>query len=200
MLTQTSLIHVDQSLFLMVVELFAFVLTSFLLEAATLNMTLLLMSESNTLESSWCLLPTLLCSWLLSAISMSTLSLLELDLTTATSYLVSSQWMWSVGINETNTTLLHVLFSSDHEGTLRLLEDGTAWFHIPSSVVFMLTSTSRDVIHSFASSTLQLKLDSVPGRSNSVYICSKFVGTLQANCTELCGSYHGVMSMTLVST
>jgi cytochrome c oxidase subunit 2 len=82
-------------------------------------------------------------------------------------------------------------------GDLRLLtvHSGVA---IASSVVYRVQLGSSDVIHSFALPALGIKADVLPGRINSVILVCLNSGLLLGQCSELCGSYHGFMPLTLV--
>jgi len=82
-------------------------------------------------------------------------------------------------------------------GDLRLLtvHSGVA---IASSVVYRVQLGSSDVIHSFALPALGIKSDVLPGRINSVVLVCLNSGLLLGQCSELCGSYHGFMPLTLI--
>lgn len=82
-------------------------------------------------------------------------------------------------------------------GDLRLLtvHSGTA---LASSVVYRVQLGSSDVIHSFALPALGIKADVLPGRINSVIMNCLTSGLLLGQCSELCGSFHGFMPLTLI--
>lgn len=52
---------------------------------------------------------------------------------------------------------------------------------------------SPDVIHSFWIPGFLMKMDVVPGRTNSFQVTPTEVGTFKGKCTELCGTYHSRM-------
>lgn len=54
-------------------------------------------------------------------------------------------------------------------------------------------NTSVDVIHAICIPGLKLKIDSIPGKNNCLYIYSNFIGIFRGQCSELCGSLHGFM-------
>ena len=71
----------------------------------------------------------------------------------------------------------------------RLLEVNNALV-IPVGVVVQLLVTSEDVLHSWALPRLGLKIDSIPGRVNSLLINCFHSGVYYGQCSEICGAYH----------
>lgn len=52
---------------------------------------------------------------------------------------------------------------------------------------------SPDVIHGFWIPGFLMKMDVVPGRTNSFQVTPTEIGTFKGKCTELCGTYHSRM-------
>lgn len=57
--------------------------------------------------------------------------------------------------------------------------------------------TSTDVIHAFALPTLGLKVDALPGRINQLFTNPSRVGLYYGQCSEICGSNHSFMPISL---
>ncbi|VDM05593.1 unnamed protein product [Schistocephalus solidus] len=64
-------------------------------------------------------------------------------------------------------------------------------------VVYRLLVTSEDVIHSFSVPSLQIKMDAIPGRINSVFFVPDRYGSFVGYCSELCGVGHGYMPIVI---
>ncbi|MEM6856664.1 MAG: cytochrome c oxidase subunit II [Pseudomonadota bacterium] len=60
-----------------------------------------------------------------------------------------------------------------------------------------MQTTGADVIHSFAIPSLWFKQDAIPGRLNEKLIDGIPEGVYYGNCTELCGTLHGYMPVTI---
>jgi heme/copper-type cytochrome/quinol oxidase subunit 2 len=65
-------------------------------------------------------------------------------------------------------------------------------------VRFMVTAA--DVIHSFASPSLGLKIDAYPGRLNQASLLINRPGTFYGMCSEICGILHSSMPIVIQST
>ena len=64
---------------------------------------------------------------------------------------------------------------------------------LPVNTSIRILTTSNDVIHNFAIPSLGLKMDTIPGRLNSVGLVINRDSVFYGNCSELCGAYHGFM-------
>jgi len=56
-----------------------------------------------------------------------------------------------------------------------------------------IITTSADVIHSWAVPSLGVKMDSVPGRLNTIIFNSRKNGVMYGQCSEICGANHSFM-------
>lgn len=105
--------------------------------------------------------------------------------------IVGHQWYWEVsqevfkgvrwGMEQFDSLMTDFISSVDKP---IILERGKT---------YQLLVTSADVIHSFSSVGMGVKIDACPGRVNSVSIRSKEVGCFVGYCTELCGAGHAYM-------
>ena len=166
--------------------------------------------EDTRLEFGWTLLPMAV----LVAIGLPSLSLLygleevagDADLVIR---LVGRQWYWvyqypnfgvdpaalATGALETEAQLRDPLAEGYGRPGLRQLD--SAPLVLPVAVAVEFLTASEDVIHSFALPSAGLKLDAVPGRLNQTTALFLYGGIYYGQCSELCGSGHGFMPLTV---
>ena len=65
--------------------------------------------------------------------------------------------------------------------------------HVPHDQVIHLQLEATDVLHSFFVPAFRLKQDVVPGRSIPAWFNATTDGTYEIDCSQLCGTSHGVM-------
>ena len=65
--------------------------------------------------------------------------------------------------------------------------------YIPVGETIRITTTARDVIHSFALPNFAVKIDAIPGRFNETWIKADKPGTYYGQCSEICGIRHAYM-------
>jgi cytochrome c oxidase subunit 2 len=66
------------------------------------------------------------------------------------------------------------------------------------NMLLRILLTRRDVLHSLGIPSLGIKLDSAPGRLNSVIVESKRAGLFTGSCYELCGRGHRAMPIFII--
>lgn len=106
---------------------------------------------------------------------------------------IGHQWYWEFCY--ANSTC----FNSSYDATTNTVSGGALWAH-PGSVV-QINVTGADVIHSFNIPGLGVRIDAIPGRINEYQFTVPNVapGTQYLiQCTEFCGTYHGIMRSFLV--
>jgi cytochrome c oxidase subunit 2 len=116
---------------------------------------------------------------------------------------VGHQWFWQF-CYPSNGTCFNVTYTPPPAGTSNSLgsESGGAMWVSPGSVV-QINVTATDVVHSFNIPALGVRLDAIPGRTNSIAFTIPQVaaGTVYIiQCTEFCGTFHGSMRAFLVVT
>lgn len=72
------------------------------------------------------------------------------------------------------------------------IETTTLAIPVHRAVVFNVTSL--DVTHSFWAYQLGVKIDAVPGTTNTAGTTANHTGVFDIRCAELCGLWHGAMS------
>lgn len=71
--------------------------------------------------------------------------------------------------------------------------------HIPVGERVDVRLTSADVIHSFWVPELQVKIDQIPGRENSLWLQADKPGRYRGQCAEYCGLQHANMIFTVIA-
>jgi cytochrome c oxidase subunit 2 len=71
--------------------------------------------------------------------------------------------------------------------------------HIPVNTPVYLQLTSADVIHSFWVPKLGVKLDMLPGRSNTLRLEASEAGIYRGQCAEYCGLGHAHMQFSVIA-
>jgi cytochrome c oxidase subunit 2 len=109
---------------------------------------------------------------------------------------IGHQWYWQF-CYPTNGTC----FDATYDANTGAVTGGNLWA-APGTVV-QVNVTSTDVVHSFNVPGLGVRLDAIPGRVNSIAFTVPDVaaGTeYLIQCTEFCGTFHGIMRAYLVVT
>jgi len=109
---------------------------------------------------------------------------------------IGHQWFWEFCYPQKGTCANVTYNPSNNSAT------GGAFWVRPGTIV-QVNVTSDDVIHSFNIPNLGVRIDAIPGRMNTFAfaIPSVSVGTTYLiQCTEFCGTYHGVMRAFVVVT
>ncbi len=150
----------------------------------------------NKLEVAW----TLVVVGLLAGVAAySTVLVYHLDALPAhpTEYVevIGHQWYWE--FKYTNGTDVN----STYDAATNSVSGGALWAR-PGAVV-QINVTSADVIHSFNIPQLGVRIDAIPGRMNhfAFTVPNAAAGSeYLIQCTEFCGTYHGIMRSFLVLT
>jgi cytochrome c oxidase subunit II len=93
---------------------------------------------------------------------------------------IGQQWSWT--FNYVDEDVYDIGTTTDMP-TLYLPVDQTVRFEL----------NSPDVIHSFWVPQFYMKMDVVPGRTNSFHVTPNQEGTFAGKCAEFCGAYHSRM-------
>jgi len=122
---------------------------------------------------------------------------------------VAHQWYWSYEYTDffskpkSDRFLAEISFDSYLvssadliEGSLRLLEVDRR-IVMPANTHIRLLICSGDVLHSWAVPATGVKLDACPGRISEVNIFLKRPGVYYGQCSEICGTNHGLMPIVI---
>lgn len=155
------------------------------------------------LEFIWTILPSII----LAVLAIPSFTLLYLQDTVShpvfTIKAIGNQWYWTYESNDFPWEPRKFAFDSYmiHEselerGELRLLEVDN-FLVLPSKMEIRLLVTSRDVLHSFALPSVNVKIDAIPGRLNQFPLIFDLPGNYYGQCSELCGPNHGFMPINI---
>lgn len=143
--------------------------------------------EAQTLETVWTIVPAILLIWL-ALPSLRLLYLLdEQSRAAVTLKSIGHQWYWRYEIP--NNRFDSYISSS-------LLEVDNRVF-TPFNLNTLVITTSADVLHAFTVPSAGLKIDSVPGRLNSINIYLNIPGVYYGQCSEICGANHSFMPIVI---
>ena len=152
-------------------------------------------THNTPLEIAWTILPVLIL--FLIAIPSFKLLFLELDVPKPdlTIKATGKQWFWSYNYPDNGNFEFDSLMIQDKDlkpGQPRLLAVDNEMV-VPINKVIHVLVTGADVIHSFAVTSLGIRIDAVPGRLNDTWFKAITTGTFYGQCSELCGKDHAFM-------
>ncbi|YP_010042633.1 cytochrome c oxidase subunit II (mitochondrion) [Aphidius gifuensis] len=116
--------------------------------------------------------------------------------------ILGHQWYWSYEYVDFKNLLFDSFMIQDNFidlGNYRLLEVDNHLI-IPYNMNIRFLVSSVDVIHSWAISSLGIKVDATPGRVNQIMSNLNRVGIFYGQCSEICGLNHSFMPIVLEST
>jgi cytochrome c oxidase subunit 2 len=156
-------------------------------------------SHNATIEVLWTVVPVLI----LVMIAIPSFRLLyaqnsfpKADLTIKA---IGHQWYWSYEYPDQGNLTFDSYLVEDSDlkpGQPRLLTVDNEVVVPVHKVVYILT-TGSDVIHSWTIPAFGVKMDAIPGRVNSTWFVAEKTGVYHGQCSELCGSRHAYMPITV---
>nr|WMQ72177.1 cytochrome oxidase subunit II [Okanagana arctostaphylae] len=165
------------------------------------NMIDRLLLEGQLIEFFWTLLPAMT----LIFIALPSLRLLylldEVNNPSLTIKIIGHQWYWSYEYSDfLNVEFDSYMKSMDNlnKSEFRLIEVDNRMI-LPFNTQIRLMITSTDVLHSWATPSLGIKVDAVPGRLNQASIMINRPGLIYGQCSEICGSNHSFMPIVIES-
>ncbi len=112
---------------------------------------------------------------------------------------IGKQWYWTYEYPDNGGFEFDAVMLTADElqpGQKRLLDTDNPVV-LPVDTNIRLLITAEDVLHSFALPAMGIKLDAVPGRVNETWVRINEEGTYYGQCSELCGSGHSFMPITV---
>ena len=111
--------------------------------------------------------------------------------------IVGHQWYWFYEYSDYGPETIEFVSyliptSSLNEGEQRLL-DVYNRMKAPVHTEVRLLVTGEDVLHSFAVTSLSIKIDAVPGRLNQASFMIKREGLFYGQCSEIYGANHSFL-------
>lgn len=111
---------------------------------------------------------------------------------------IGKQWQWEFCYSNASSV---GCFNSTYNAQTNSVSGGALW--APAGTVVELNVTSADVAHSLYIPQLGVQINAIPGRVNTItfQVPSVAPGTQYIiECTEFCGTFHGVMRSFLIVT
>nr|YP_010270657.1 cytochrome c oxidase subunit II [Pochazia discreta]UJY97589.1 cytochrome c oxidase subunit II [Pochazia discreta] len=158
--------------------------------------------ENQLTETLWTIMPAL--SLIFIAIpSLKILYIMEEIINPSiTIKAIGHQWYWSYEYSDKkkNTDFESYMISNKETSKemFRLLEVDNR-IKIPFLTQTRMIISSSDVIHSWTIPSIGVKMDAVPGRLNQISFTMKKPGLFFGQCSEICGTNHSFMPITLES-
>jgi len=151
-------------------------------------------TERQEVEIIWTILPFFfLC--VIALPSMKILYLIEESKTPQLTMKVTGrQWYWSYEVPSMGVEEDSFIEASNKQ---RLIKTRFTPL-LPLNHSSRILITSEDVIHSWAIPSLALKVDAVPGRLNNLSVLPKMTGIFYGQCSEICGTNHSFMPISVV--
>nr|WLE71855.1 cytochrome c oxidase subunit II [Aphidius gifuensis] len=158
--------------------------------------------HNQLLELIWTLIPMLILVFM-AVPSLKILYMLEEIINPfMTLNILGHQWYWSYEYVDFKNLSFDSFMIQDNFidlGNYRLLEVDNHLI-IPYNMNIRFLVSSVDVIHSWAISSLGIKVDATPGRVNQIMSNLNRVGIFYGQCSEICGLNHSFMPIVLEST
>ncbi|PCJ61189.1 MAG: cytochrome c oxidase subunit II [Rhodospirillaceae bacterium] len=183
------------------ITIFVFVLLGYVLYrfSAKRNPVPSRVSHNTPVEVIWTLVPILI----LIVIAIPSFRLLyfvdRVENADITIKAVGHQWYWSYVYPDADDLTFDSFVVEDddlEEGQPRLLATDSAVV-VPVNKTIRVLVTATDVLHAWAVPAFGVKIDGVPGRLNETWFRAEKEGTYYGQCSELCGTNHGMMPITV---
>jgi len=156
-------------------------------------------THNKYLEVLWTLIPTLI----LVAMAIPSFRLMyymdRVENAEITIKAIGHQWYWSYVYPDHDDLTFDAFVLEDdelEEGQPRLLATDTAVV-VPVNKTVRVLVTSTDVLHAWAIPAFGAKIDAIPGRLNETWFHAEREGTYYGQCSELCGTNHAMMPITV---
>lgn len=109
---------------------------------------------------------------------------------------IGHQWYWEYDYPDHNISFDSFMLNKDQlkEGQIRNL-DVDKQVVVPVGANVRILATSADVLHSWAVPSFGIKQDTIPGRMRETWVRVTKPGVYYGQCSELCGTGHGYMSI-----
>nr|YP_004021893.1 cytochrome c oxidase subunit II [Phraortes sp. Iriomote Island]BAJ24493.1 cytochrome c oxidase subunit II [Phraortes sp. Iriomote Island] len=156
------------------------------------------MLEGQTIELIWTITPSMTLFFIATP-SLRLLYLMdEINNPMMTTKAIGHQWYWSYEYSDFNDSEFDSYMLNDKNNDLRLLDVDNR-LTLPSNTFIRMIVTSLDVIHSWTLPSSGVKIDGTPGRLNQASIMFNRNGLIFGQCSEICGTNHSFMPITVES-
>ncbi len=193
----TSLMWTISIILLLVTAVLAFTLWRF---RANKNPVASTTTHNVPLEILWTLVPVII----VATIAFPSIKLIyfmdKTENADMTVKVIGHQWYWEYEYPDHNISFDSFMLNKDQlkPGQLRNLEVDRHVI-LPVGKNVRILAASADVLHSWAVPAFGIKQDTVPGRIRETWVRVNKPGTYYGQCSELCGSGHGFMSIAVTA-
>nr|YP_011014812.1 cytochrome c oxidase subunit II [Gergithoides gibbosus]WQB38493.1 cytochrome c oxidase subunit II [Gergithoides gibbosus] len=153
--------------------------------------------ENQVLETIWTVTPAIL----LVMIALPSLKILylmeEINNPSITIKTLGHQWYWSYQYSD-KTKMEIESYMTKKKNKIRLMEVDNR-IAVPFNTQTRMIISSSDVIHSWTIPSIGVKMDAIPGRLNQISFSTKKPGIFMGQCSEICGTNHSFMPITMES-
>nr|QDO72166.1 cytochrome c oxidase subunit II [Gargara sp. 16071360] len=158
-----------------------------------------LILENQTIELIWTLMPAVTLIFI-ALPSLRILYLIEESMKPMmTIKVMGNQWYWSYEYSDFNEIQFESYMKPNSNlSDFRLLDTDNRMI-IPFNTMIRILASSSDVIHSWTIPSVGVKIDASPGRINQGNMMLTRPGIYFGQCSEICGSNHSFMPISLES-
>lgn len=159
-------------------------------------------THNAVIEVAWTGIPIVIL-FVIGALSLPVLlNQLEVPESDLTIKATGHQWYWSYSYPDQEVDFDAIMLQRDEleefgypDDTYRLATDTAMVVPVDTNVHLLVTGS--DVIHAWTVPSFGVKVDAIPGRMNELWFNADTVGTYFGQCSELCGSQHSFMPITV---
>nr|AEO18316.1 cytochrome c oxidase subunit II [Ricania marginalis] len=112
---------------------------------------------------------------------------------------IGHQWYWNYEYSDKKKMKFESYMINEKEKKLFRLLKVNNRMKLPFLTQTRLIVTSSNVIHSWTIPSMGMKMDAVPGRLNQISFTLKKPGLFFGQCSEICGTNHSFMPITMES-
>nr|YP_010990554.1 cytochrome c oxidase subunit II [Aplos simplex]WOW98868.1 cytochrome c oxidase subunit II [Aplos simplex] len=156
-----------------------------------------IMFENQMMESIWTITPAMILL-LIAFPSIKILYLMEEIINPSiTVKTMGHQWYWTYEYSD-KKKMEFESYMIKNKKTMRLTDTDNR-MTLPFMTQTRMIISSSDVIHSWTIPSFGMKMDAVPGRLNQLSFTIKKPGIFTGQCSEICGTNHSFMPITVES-
>nr|YP_010963616.1 cytochrome c oxidase subunit II [Pantaleon erectonodatus]WKZ08099.1 cytochrome c oxidase subunit II [Pantaleon erectonodatus] len=184
---------------MMIVMMITMMVSYVIISIFTNKLTSRLILENQTIELIWTLMPAVTLIFI-ALPSLRILYLIEESMKPMmTIKVMGNQWYWSYEYSDFNEIEFESYMNPHNNlSDFRLLDTDNRMI-IPFNTMIRILASSSDVIHSWTIPSVGMKIDASPGRINQGNMMLTRPGIYFGQCSEICGSNHSFMPISLES-
>nr|YP_010990658.1 cytochrome c oxidase subunit II [Paravarcia deceptrix]WOW99102.1 cytochrome c oxidase subunit II [Paravarcia deceptrix] len=157
------------------------------------------LTENQPIELAWTIMPAIVLIFI-ALPSLKTLYLMEEMINpTITIKAMGHQWYWTYEYSDKKKMEMESYMAKENsKNEIRLIDTDNRLI-MPFLTQIRMIISSSDVIHSWTIPSIGVKMDAIPGRLNQVPLSIKKPGMFFGQCSEICGTNHSFMPISIES-